>query len=135
MVIITCLYTTNAYRKSKNPSNDERLLNMMMMSTASCVENCFLRAGLEKRGLCVTCAQIGLTFCVRPVMTKHTCATIVPLIRTASFQYRTPGTTEATWWYETWQAYPMSYRFTYFLKCPRTCYFVTNHTYSRICCY
>ena len=24
--------------------------------------------------------------------------------RTASFKYRSPGTTEATWWYETWQA-------------------------------
>ena len=42
----------------------------MMMSTASCEENCFLRADPAKRGLCVSGAQIGHTN--QPLIIKGT---------------------------------------------------------------
>ncbi len=127
-------------RKSKNPSNDERLgkkrknvkpgvcetkgrerKSKKLKSKHDDDVNCIVCRELfsESRPgvtcvMCVVCANWAHLQCrgLRPMTAKHTCATIVPLIRTASFQYRTTGTTEATWWYETWQACPMSYRFT-----------------------
>ena len=83
----------NASRKSKNPSNDERLGKKRKNVKPGVSEtngrgrnkskklktkhdddvNCIVCGELfsesrseEKRGLCVTCAQVGLTFCVRP---------------------------------------------------------------------
>ena len=58
-----------------------------------------------KHGCVALCAPNGHTGSARPMMIKCTFATIEILTRSslpyASFQYRTPGTTEATWLYDT----------------------------------